>query len=244
MFCQKPIPEGAAYCPECGQPQAGIPCPSCGTTNIFDFCSKCNAPLSEAAHAMMVQAATDPKIKADLDVIMRPAQIDAEIERLNAEISAAEAKASEAGFGGGDGPDGGVTPEGARPARGQDMSDALRKKLSGAAAAQGAAKPAPSKGKGYDNRKTFQEEQRELRLKREELERERERARAEAEMLSTSYKDQRFGHNQDARLFYNAHRPAKPIGWLCNYAEYLHPVPDGPNDCYLPMMGGRWITED
>lgn len=59
-----------------------------------------------------------------------------------------------------------------------------------------------------------------------------------------------FADNQSARLFYTSIKiiipqmvkQKKVVGWLCNYANYLHF--DGPDYCGGPAQGGRWIYED
>lgn len=59
-FCYQDLPTDAAFCVECGSPQAGFDCAGCGRHDYFDFCPGCGDPLSEAAAAALQALAEDP----------------------------------------------------------------------------------------------------------------------------------------------------------------------------------------
>jgi hypothetical protein len=60
-FCYADLEEGAIYCPECGNPVAGIVCPKCGKLSYFDFCKHCNTPLTAIAKKMLEDIKNDPQ---------------------------------------------------------------------------------------------------------------------------------------------------------------------------------------
>jgi len=57
-FCYADIEEEATYCPECGNPVAGIICPQCDKLSYFDFCKYCNTPLTVTAQKMIERVKT------------------------------------------------------------------------------------------------------------------------------------------------------------------------------------------
>ena len=44
--CQKPLPEGARFCPACGSSAPGVPCPRCGEAVLGDICPRCGGASS------------------------------------------------------------------------------------------------------------------------------------------------------------------------------------------------------
>ncbi len=59
-FCDFELEEDDVFCPECGNPRAGIVCYQCGTLNFRSFCSNCNTPLNELAEEALDDSAADP----------------------------------------------------------------------------------------------------------------------------------------------------------------------------------------
>jgi hypothetical protein len=47
--CQRPLPQGARFCPACGAASSGAPCARCGETTLHEVCPRCGA--SAAARA-------------------------------------------------------------------------------------------------------------------------------------------------------------------------------------------------
>lgn len=254
VFCYAPIDHGAAFCPECGLPQAGIVCPKCGTTCRFDFCSSCGEALTDPARAMLAQARSDPALNKALEELREPARLTEEMVRLDAELQALEVEASADAASAGVsavGAAGAESDPAAAPAAGRrrGMSDALKRSLGesvapkkpaesvadvGAAARALAAKLAENANRAAD-----------LRKQRDELVKRKSQAETNVRVVDTfkQFKALTFATSHDARRFHMANRPPNAIGWHCNYADYFHPVPEGPNGCHCPELGGVWIFD-
>jgi hypothetical protein len=264
-FCYAELPDGADFCPECGLPQAGIVCAKCGTTSAFDFCSKCNNPLTEQARVLVAEAEHDPEFRTVLEAVRESAKLDQEIARLDAELAASGQEDSS----GGEAADGAVSAkvtEAAVSAKAEEaasrrrgMSATLKNELLGFSAPVAGAEPQridaatkaaieaalEHKDGAEEQRERRERQQEELRRKKAELEAQKRKAEDQLRVVDTlaSFKTRTFLTNQSARRFHMAHKPANPIGWLCNYANVVHPVPEGPNACQCPGQGGYWIMD-
>lgn len=96
-----------------------------------------------------------------------------------------------------------------------------------------------------EQRERRERQQDELRRRKAALEEQKKKAEEQLHVVDTlaSFKARTFLTNQSARRFHMAHKPVNPIGWLCNYANVVHPVPEGPNACQCPGQGGYWILD-
>jgi hypothetical protein len=52
-FCYADVEDGQKFCSECGNPPLGIICQSCNQISHFDFCSKCELPLTSQAEEIL-----------------------------------------------------------------------------------------------------------------------------------------------------------------------------------------------
>jgi len=48
-FCYAEVKPGQKFCRECGNPPLGVSCPQCNFFSHFDFCPKCDSPVSKRA---------------------------------------------------------------------------------------------------------------------------------------------------------------------------------------------------
>ena len=236
-FCYAEIEPGSAFCQECGNAQDGIVCPQCGTKNIFDFCSACNTPLTEAARQTLAAIKNDPKVQsfiaanaqavkatkalADLDIAL------AKLENETRATPLAEVHHDES------------------PHSSFFSAEFLENISEGNPSQNAAQQRAQQKRQAQDEDLAKRHEKlkqlQELRDQRSQAQHEQTVAADKAAQAAGDLQTQQFGTNQQARCFANAVRPQKNGGWLCNYTGTVHP---GPNDCAEPGLGGRWLIVD
>lgn len=229
-FCYAPISPEDAFCAECGNPAAGVTCPQCGTVNHFDFCKKCNHPLTEAALAEIEKCKKDSKL-VELKAVL------AEMEELEAEILESESVSEE------------ELMRQRLEAEMEKEEQALREKFKEIRKAKENLKellgdetpekpreivPDPPKPKPVVNSFSNMEEKRAQRdARRKEL-------LLKIQTKLDELKERSFESPQAARRFFNASRPPGNYVWNCNYNDSIHP---DPNNCGHPEDGGRWVIE-
>lgn len=86
-FCGASMSATDIDCPECGMPSDGIICPDCGTLNFRSFCRKCSRPLSRAARKAVEKAKADPKVQEAVDIMLKMAELEAEMQNATEEDS-------------------------------------------------------------------------------------------------------------------------------------------------------------
>ena len=79
-FCGAPMTPGDVDCPECGMPADGVECPACHIRNFRPFCRQCGQPLSKAARRAVEKAKEDPKVLETARLLVKIAQLEAELE--------------------------------------------------------------------------------------------------------------------------------------------------------------------
>ncbi|MHC1738237.1 MAG: zinc ribbon domain-containing protein [Ignavibacteriaceae bacterium] len=219
-FCYASISDQDIFCPECGNPSAGITCPKCGSKSFFDFCRKCDTPLSEEAFQAL-EAAKENTALQDFILLQK------EAEKLKEEIAK------------------GTTAEPAKtPAQLKEEKEKAEKRaillqieeLNKKTTTQNEkpkTKPAPPKS-------LFSEEDKK-RLDAA-INRKNELDKKQKELIQKldSMQNQTFETPQKARCFFNANKPAGNLIWECNYVHYLHAR---PQECARPDLGGKWIID-
>jgi hypothetical protein len=104
------------------------------------------------------------------------------------------------------------------------------------------------KRKAEEERRRREEEDKrrreaEERRRREEQKKRKEEEQKRREQLEEMLKhtaNRTFANNQEARRFFEAHRPRNPHGWLCNAYNNVH---NNPSECAEPERGGRWLFD-
>ncbi len=242
-FCYAELSENEKFCPECGNPTDGITCPNCGTHNIFDFCKKCNTPLTEAAHEELKKINENPyfqsliKLGEELDYLSQDDVDEVELQKQIAEaerqIAIEKQKFEEA------------------QKKEEQIQMMMRLEQYSNKATQGKRqeenkKPSepPKQFISDTHLKTIERAKQTLQNAEQ---RKTDRANKERQLQQEFNKMAQltFETSQEARRFFNATKPrlypAKPKYWVCNYANYEHP--DGPAGCAEPRLGGYWIYD-
>ncbi len=79
-FCGAPMSPSDIDCPECSMPADGVECPACHIRNFRSFCRQCGQPLSKAARRAVEKAKQDPKVLETARLLVKIAQLEAELE--------------------------------------------------------------------------------------------------------------------------------------------------------------------
>lgn len=214
-FCYADLEEGANYCPECGNPVAGITCPQCGKLSYFDFCKFCNIPLTEMGKKTKENLKNDP-LTAELMRLIEESTVETK-ERVSAEKIDELLKMKE------------YMKKVSEKEKKRVFTPIFTKEQREAIAESG--KKADEEIRRIEEEKRRQEEER--RRKEEE-----ERQRMQELMKQMAQKS--FNTNQEARRFYRSIRPKRAVGWCCNFTRTVHPCPE---DCAEPWHGGYWVTD-
>lgn len=248
-FCLTDVAEDDVFCGSCGNPQAGIACPRCGTLSIFDFCRKCDIPLSREAHEQASRAKADPAQQELLVVLQEIAAIDGRIEARRNEASQPSAAA------------------------GLEKDQFLQMRL----VRERAASESIARTESVPQRKALfsANQQEQIGLLGAQIHAEEERKRLEAERLRVEAERRRkeeeerrrklleqvgrvlhemsaktFSSSQEARRYYMSLISALPeevrenlsgsgsLRWRCNFANVEH---DDPGQCGGPSHGGVWL---
>lgn len=248
-FCLAEVAEDNAFCGFCGNPQAGIACPRCGILSIFDFCRKCDIPLSREAHEQATRAKADPAQQELLAVLQEIAAIDGRIEAGRDAASQPSA------------------------ASGSEKNQFLQMRL----VRERAASESIVRTDNVPHRKALfsADQQEQIGLLGAKIHAEEERKRMEAERLRVEAERRRkeeeerrmklleevgrvlrdmsaktFSSSQAARRYYMSIISALPeevrenlsgsgsLRWRCNFANVEH---DDPGQCGGPSHGGVWL---
>jgi hypothetical protein len=211
-FCYADIEEGQTYCPECGNPVAGIVCPQCGRLSYFDFCKYCNIPLTATAKKMQEEIKNNP----------------AEQELLNLLESYTPVKSK------------GISPDEDELLKMKEYIEKVNKKEKKKKVSTPLFSEKQKENIKALDQKANDEIQRreEEKRRREEEQRKQEEEQKKLQLLLTQMRNVKFTTNQDARRYFSVRRPRGAKGWLCNCCSVLH---DSPSDCGDPSQGGTWI---
>jgi len=218
-FCYADISDEDSFCPECGNPAGGIKCTKCSEMNFFDFCKKCNSPLTESALIMMAQAQNDPAQKEIEHALKQLAELEKSLEQA-ANQSQIDEKAKR---------------EKDEKLKRLRMLESFYKTSS--------EKKEISTPKRESPKSLFNEEQ-EKRLSAAEKEKRHSEIEARRKQLQKELdksQNKTFETPQKARCFFNATKPPGNLVWECNFVHAIHPA---PHDCAKPHLGGKWIIHE
>ncbi|MDR1054669.1 MAG: zinc ribbon domain-containing protein [Prevotellaceae bacterium] len=220
QYCGADVEESDAFCGECGNPRSGIICPRCSTVTAFNFCSKCNMPLTEMGRAEREKALQEPKYKEVLRLQEELKKIFKQIEEtenvdnsekeaflqsLQEKLLQYEKMLNERK----DDPESPVQPP--KPEKKESVKKE-EKKTSGFT---------DSVGNIEELKKAAQERIDQIRKMYEEME------------------TQEFPNPQIARTYYAARKPeVVNYVWKCKYKGLIHPSPE---HCVSPHTKGEWI---
>ncbi|HPN39314.1 MAG TPA: zinc ribbon domain-containing protein [Melioribacteraceae bacterium] len=242
-FCYAELSGNEKFCPECGNPTDGIICPNCGTHNIFDFCKKCNNPLTEAAHEELKKINENPyfqsliKLGEELDYLADDNINEAELQKQIAEAEKQMAIEKQ------------KFEEAAKKEEQIQMMMRLEqyanKNSQGKRQEENKKPSEPPKQFISDTHLKAIERAKQTLQNAEQRKNDRINKERQLQQELNKMAQLTFETSQEARRFFNAVKPrlypAKPKYWLCNYANYQHP--DGPAGCAEPKLGGYWIYD-
>lgn len=241
-FCGSSVDDEQAYCGACGNPPSGIVCNSCGQLSNFDYCKKCNTPLTEQAVEVLELVKKEDKelinlieiVSQDIKMYSLVDKNASQVNTLNQIKSYAMKVKSE------------TLDNVAYPYESNELfSDAQRAAIK----ERGVTTEASIKERDriLAEQKRLEEERKrkeEAERKRRKAERlrkekeEREKSEKAREKLILQMKNKEFNNNQEARRYHRSIKPSDSHGWICNFADVEHCCPE---DCADPSHGGYWV---
>lgn len=214
-FCYNPVSSQQKFCSHCGNPPEGITCKNCGNHAHFDFCPRCDTPLSKRAAVSTDIMKNDPEIralnelKASIGIVAPPStavpERPGDIDQLNDYLSrhSGEGQPKKPSF----------TLGGSS----RDFSEEIKK------ADAGQAELAQNEAKA------------------KEAALEAKVAALQARLFADNQSARLYYANIKIMLP-QFKKCSVMLGWKCNYANFVHY--DGPSGCACPNQGGRWICKD
>jgi hypothetical protein len=228
-FCSSPVDPNETFCGECGNPVAGIVCHSCQHLSYFDFCPKCNTPLTEFALEAIKQIQNDPVMSQMQNLFQEIAQMEQEIKEESVLLQQDEAQAKQEEL---------VDKEEEE----RQKKLALLNSISGYI--QKSQKETPKPQTQNIPKPEVKRESLKDALKRAQdiasKNQERARKNREAQEKLNKMKSLTFQNPQEARKFFKASKPPRIIGWRCARYEVLH---NDPSECAEPHGGGVWVID-
>jgi len=232
-FCYADLEEGATYCPECGNPVAGIVCPKCGNLSYFDFCKYCNTPLTDRAKKTIEEVKNDPQKKKLLDAFKDYEQglINSEkaneILRETKDIKFSSNQEARRFF---------MALRPPEIVEGSEKEKIVTEKEELLKMKAYIEKVDKKERKKKTFTPLFSERQKRSikemdKMADEEIKRQEEEKRRQEEERRKRQEEERRRREEEKRR-------RRPKGWVCNFTGTLHPT---PNDCAEPSLGGYWV---
>ncbi|MGM9708378.1 MAG: zinc ribbon domain-containing protein [Prevotella sp.] len=237
-YCGAPMEPEDMFCCECGNPRAGIRCPQCGTLNFRCFCSHCNAPLDDLAHAEIEKARRSP-------VFQRVQQLAEQMADLEERIMAAHRDMSETDMDD-DESDDGFDFETIMEMSEEDKQLMERyKELLGSVPVSPATNTVPQPKPQVQQKKKIDKKARIAGTDLAVMKAEYERQLKEMQGLLDAIQPDANTTPQMQRNFVCAHQVVvmkkklvkKPTVWVCNFCGCSHYQ---PSECSRPELGGVW----
>lgn len=248
-FCLSEVAEDASFCGECGNPQAGIICPKCGSLSIFDFCKRCDIPLSQQGREQVAIAKADPAHKGLLaslqELVALDEQTDVNLAMVNPSNTVADAVKEQL-----------IQMRRIRE-RTTLPTGAITEEVTQRAELFNAEQRAQialleSQVQAEEERKRVEAERLRIEAERRRKEQEKRRRRILEEAMRVLHEmsAKTFSSNQEARRHFMSILSALPeevrqhltcsgsLRWRCNYANVEH---GDPNECGDPSQGGVWL---
>jgi hypothetical protein len=214
-FCYTPFRHGQKFCSSCGNPPAGITCKNCGTAAHFDFCPRCDTPLSKKAGPAAQALLNSPEIQLLISLRqqqqpVKPVAPDhaTQLQQLSNYLKQVNAPASTTA---------------SKPAFDYtgDNKDFSREMDNSAASLQ---------------RMAEQHQVVDDTAMKQQIAALQARAFSDNQSARLYYMSIKL-MLPELKLNTCNHY----IGWKCNYAKVIHYA--GPSDCACPSMGGHWICD-
>ncbi|MFH0736881.1 MAG: hypothetical protein V1773_19695 [bacterium] len=244
-FCYAELKGNEKYCEECGNPTEGIVCSTCGTHNFFDFCKKCNTPLTEAALEEIENVNSNPFFQNIFNLCEEVYNLDTNEEQnlaeLQQQIIVAERKIAE---------------EQKRFEEAENKEKQVQKMIKleqffnkSNTEERKVTKNEPTITKRFisdDHLKMIERAKQNITGYRQRIvAKDNKQREMQAELNKMAQLT--FCTGQEARRFFNAAKPKlypdkpKKYLWECNFVHYKH---HGPHECSQPQLGGQWVVDD
>ena len=215
-FCGAPMTPGDVDCPECGMPADGVECPACHIRNFRPFCRQCGQPLSKAARRAVEKAKQDPKVLETARLLVKIAQLEAELETAGT-------------------PEDG-TPE--EPTEAELRLQALMAKV-GFTAAE---KPKVTSRKiGRSREEILSEYRQAIEDANKVMEEMLPPAGMTPQEQRNYYTARKVAMMEVMEERWWGIKVTETMGWVCNECNVLH---NNPSECCVAEFGGHWVTCD
>lgn len=214
-FCGAPMKPDDIDCPECGMPAEGVMCPNCHIRNHRPFCGQCGQPLSRAARVAVDRAKRDPKVHEAARLLVRIAELEAELE------------GNAAG-----------TDEGPHePTEGELRLRELMANVGLTPAEQPKAAP-----KTQETKRTRAEILAEYEKAVEDANKAMEEmlppAGCTPQEQRNYYTARKVAVMETVQESWRGIPVSDSMAWECNYCHVLH---NNPHECAKPYLGGKWV---
>lgn len=215
-FCGAPMHPDDVDCPECGMPSDGVECPACHIRNFRPFCRQCGQPLSKAARRAVEKAKEDPKVIETARLLVKIAQLEAELETSGS-------------------PEDG-TPE--EPTEAELRLKALMAKV-GFTAAE---KPKVTSRKiGRTREEIMAEYEKAIEDANKVMEEMLPPAGMTPQEQRNYYTARKVAMMEVMEERWWGIKVTETMGWVCNECHVLH---NNPSECCVAQFGGHWVTCD
>ncbi len=230
-FCGSEKEEDVQFCGECGAPSEGIQC-TCGQISFHNFCSACNAPLTDAALAELENAKKDPEYREVLDLMQEIAVLQTELKadsHFEHAQPSEEEKQAEA-----------LRLQEIQKQEELEMLRNLSRIMHANANKENTAPQMPKRKPVERPQSSFDSGDREKALERaKEKEKELAAKRQALQEKLDAMAAKTFPSPQEARNFFDARKPpVENLVWNCKFNDSVHP---DPQNCGQPQHGGKWI---
>ena len=215
-FCGAPMSPEDIDCPECGMPADGVECPTCHIRNFRSFCRQCGQPLSKAARRAVEKAKEDPKVHEAARLLVKLAQLEAELETAG-------------------------SPEGEEPEGPTEAQLRLRELMAKVGFAPQEKPRVTSRKLGRSREEILAEYEQAVQDANQVMEQMLPPAGMTPQEQRNYYTARKVAVMEVMEERWWGIKVTETMGWECNKCHVLH---KNPSECCVAEFGGQWITCD
>lgn len=212
-FCGAPMSPEDIDCPECGMPADGVICPTCHIRNLRSFCGQCGQPLSRAARVAVEKAKKDPKVQETARLIMKVAELEAELETAD-------------------------QPEDETPTEPTETEKRYRELMAKVGFTPATLPKATKRNIGRSRAEIMAEYQKAVEEANALLEEMVPPAGSTPQEQRNYYTARKVAVMETVQETWRGIPIRETMAWECEYCHVLH---NNPNECARPELGGRWV---